>query len=172
MKKYFLFISISTVILLSINYFLGSQNIIAAHKAQFRGGMCGACESCIAREPICSKKFGFDFYYLLTSTLGLSFMLGVINVLFNRNLAQSLSINLLGVSSFIIATDIIVRVFSIPVLFTSFQEGRQSLGYHFLFQASIQFLILFSIFCIIPGMVGNIVGYPIFLLINKKNKKQ
>lgn len=163
--KLIISVIITYFLIIILNYYFGTQHILDAHQNQFRGGMCGACQSCI--EPICNSQFGFDFYYLYLSLLLFTFVIGFINVVFDKKLFTSIKITLICALSYLILTEIVIQIFSIPVLYTQFQEGRQSLHTSAFSRFNIGFNIFPLFFSIISGFVGNLIGFP-FLLVRKR----
>lgn len=167
---YFYILIIFTYLLILVaNYFLGTNDIIDAHQNQFRGGMCGACQSCF--EPICNSKSGFDINYLYFSLLFFTLIVGFINVIFDKSLSFSLLIVIASALGYFIVTEMIIKTFNIAVLYTSFTEGRQSLLPSAFSTVNIEFNIPPLFFSIITSLVGNIIGFP-FLLAKKKFVKK
>lgn len=160
-SKLFLPSIILSFILLAANYFLGTQNVLNAQKYQFRGGICGACQTCMYRmkELACDKYYGFDIYYLILSIFIFSFALGLLSSLYKFNLKKSFLNSILGTIGFIVLVEIIVHFLRIPVLYTEFMEGREWLGYQFLlFNWATRFIPFILLFSAISGLTGILIG--------------
>jgi len=153
------------ILILFVNYIFGTNKIIDAHEHQFRGGMCGSCESC--NEPACDSKSGFDIYYLYFSLLLFSFVVGATNTISDKSLLFSTVVSFISAIVYLVLTELIIKLFAIPVLYTHFQEGRQSL----LTSAFSRFSIIYNIFplflSVISSFVGNIIGFPFLVLVKK-----
>lgn len=163
MRTYLLLLTPSYLLILLGNYFLGTNKIIEAHKNGFNGGMCGACQSCF--ESICNSRSGFDFYYLFFGFLLFAFVVGFINAFEDRKLSTSLLIVALSSIGYLISTELIIQIFDIPVLYTHFMEGRQSLDAFFTISGF--FVIVSLFFSVVAGLAGNVAGFPALLIRRK-----
>lgn len=170
--NFFLIIILTYLLIIIGNYFLGTKSIINAHQNQFGGGICGASQTYF--ESLCSATSGFDFYYLYLSLLLFTFIVGFINVIFDKKLSSSLLIVFVSTLGYLVITEIIIKIFSIPVLFTSPLEGRQSFSLSAFYGVNTQSILLLLIFSIISSIIsslaGNIIGFPFLLLIKKTFK--
>ncbi|EKD95549.1 MAG: hypothetical protein ACD_24C00453G0001 [uncultured bacterium] len=158
-KLKYLFLLFFFLFALLSNYYLGSRNIQNAANDNFNGGICYACQSCKDVYEICQKRFGFDIYNLIYSLIPISFVIALFNNIYLKsNLYRTIKQSILLGMIWLISIEIIVRIFQIPVLYTHFLEGRQSLHYQF-FTLFPEFIVIFSIFqSIISGVFGYFVG--------------
>ena len=151
--------------ILIANFSLGTIRIFDARQNNFRGGACGECQTCV--QPICDSQFGFDIYYLYFSFLLFTFIIGFVNVIFDKNLPTSVLIAFIYAIAYLVLTEILIKIFSVPVLYTHFQEGRQSLSTSAFSQLNIGYNIFPLFLSVISGFAGNIIGFP-FLVIRKR----
>lgn len=169
-----LFVALLYIALLFYNYILGTSSIIDAHNHQFRGGPCGGCESwydSFCDENLCNKKSGFDQYYLWGSLPALGFMVGFFIVFINETLVFSLLMVLLISGGFMLLVEVLSRIFGIPVLFTNFMEGIQSLFLGpFSRYGLFSFLLIFS--SVFASLFGNIVAFLLRALAGKLLKSK
>jgi len=91
----------------------------------------------------------------------------LINVILDKKLLNSLLIVFTSAIFYLVFTEIIIKIFGIPVLYTHFQEGRQSLSFSAFSKFNIGYNIFPLFFSIISGLTGNIIGFT-FLIIRKK----
>lgn len=156
-KLYYFTIIIGFFVIVIGNYILGSEKF-------FPHNIWWQCEK---GSEICNKNYGFYADYLFFSMFFLSFLLGFINVIFDKNLKQSLLSAVIGSIVFIGLMEFIIHIFQIPVLFKSFQEGYEHPAYQFLISSYIPFygllelLILSEIGIMLCSFIGNLIGYLI-----------
>jgi len=163
----FLLIIFIYLLILIGNYFLGTNRIINAHQIR----SCEVCQSCIQSiQPICNSKSGFDIYYLYLGLLVFTFIIGFINVILDKKLVTSILIVLISAISYLVITEIIIKIFAIPVLYTHFQEGYQWLSFG-AFSELIELNIFLLFFSVISSLIGNIIGLP-FLLVKRRFFKE
>ncbi len=170
-KKIFLILILVYLLILTVNFFLGTQRIIKAHEHHFNGGACAYgfladCESCSTQK--CNSYWGFDVNYLYFGLFIFTFITGFINVILDKSLMESMAVIFLAGVFYLVVTEIIVRLFGIAVLYTNFMELRQSLVASAFLAVNPEFNLMPLLFSQITGFGGNALGFPLLFLKRKK----
>lgn len=160
------------VILLFANFYLGTQAIQEAHQNQFRGGLCGACQSCPEQTGICQETSGFELYTTLLIVPLFAFLTAFAWRLFTkRRLFSTVVVGVLSGIFWITSTDLLGRILGLPFLFTSFTKGRQSLHYGLFYSSGDLFYILglTVVITIFAAILGHTLGHLPFTYRLAKN---
>jgi len=105
------------------------------------------------------QKYGFDIYLLIFSLIPVSFLAFLINGMnIKKSLFQSLHVSIIYVLVWLATVEIITSLFKVPVLYTHFMEGRQSLHYKFVPLFPEVILIVSFAVAVFSGFAGFIVS--------------